>query len=162
MQGGIMLSRHVSPEDAVFLLDAKGTAELDEAVASGAVKPQKGSGAERFRVADLVMLKLAQTIRSLGVGPEKAVRYSEAILASGLENRDRHALEWLENESEDLFCLLEDNQLARIFVRNKEDAKEVDVGAVKPVLFPTIRCEVNVFRVIRPVIYRARRLLSKK
>ena len=89
-------------------------------------------------------------------------RYSEAVLGSRLQERGRHALEWLENESEELFCLLEDNQLARIFIRSKDDSKEVDIGAVKPVLFPTIRCEVNVFRVIRPVIYRARRLLGKK
>ncbi len=157
-----MLSRRVSPEDAVDILDAKSKAELDEAVATGAVKPQTAAEAEGFLVADLVIFKLAQTIRGLGVEPEKAVRYSEAVLGSQLYDPNRRVLEWIEDESEELFCLLEDNQLARIFVRNKEDSKEVDVGAVKPVLFPTIRCEVNVFRVIRPVIYRARRLLGKK
>jgi hypothetical protein len=155
-----MFSRQVSPEDAVFLLDAMSKAELDEAMAAGAVKPQ--TEAESFLVADLVVVKLAQTIQGLGVEPEKAVRYSEAVLGSRLRDHDQHVLEWIENESEELFCLLEDNQLARIFMRNKDDSKEVDIGAVKPVLFPTIRCEVNVFRVIRPVIYRARRLLGKK
>ena len=73
-------------------------------------------------------------------------------------DHDKNALEWIENESQELFCLIADDQLTRIFLRNKEDSKEVDIGAVRPVLFPIITCEINVFRVIRPVVYRARHL----
>ena len=68
----------------------------------------------------------------------------------------------MENEEQELFCLIEDGQLTRIFLRGKEDPREVDVGAVKPVLFPVTRCEINVFRVIRPVIYKARQMDNSK
>ena len=81
-----MFSRQVSPEDAVFLLDAKNAAELDQAVASGAVKAKKGPEVEKFLVADLVMFKLAQTIQELGVEPEKAEELVKALVEKfGLE-----------------------------------------------------------------------------
>jgi hypothetical protein len=110
----------------------------------------------------VVVWKLAQAMERIGVPPEKSVRYADAVLGSRLSAHEENALDWIENEAQELFCLICDNELARIFLRNKEDGKEVDVGAVKPMLFPTTRCEINVFRVIRPVVYKARQLTKKK
>ena len=107
------------------------------------------------------MLRLAQIIESLGVDRAKALRYSEAVLAQRLSTHDKNALDWVENETQELFCLISDGQLARIFLRNKEDSKEMDVGAVKPVLLPITRSEVNVFRAIRPVLLRAIQVLGQ-
>ena len=47
--------------------------------------------------------------------------------------------------------------VSRIF----DDQKERELGAVKPVLLPTTRCEINVFRAVRPILYRAQRLQKK-
>jgi hypothetical protein len=155
-----MFTELVSTDDATFILDSKGTTLLEEAVIKQEIKPVgKKSKKPRFLVGDLVMLSLAQVIGKVGVEGEKAIRYSEAVLGSRLRDHDETVVDWIENEAQDLFCLIEDDQLSRIYLRNKEDFKEVDVGAVKPVLFPTTRCEINVFRVIRPVVYRARQCL---
>ncbi len=116
----------------------------------------------KFKVGDLTIFKLAQVITHTGVDPDKAVRYAEAILGTRMPEDYQNIIEWIENEKQELFCFIADAQLSRIFLRNKEDAKELDVGAVKPVLLPTTRCEINVFRVIRPVIYRARQLFARK
>jgi hypothetical protein len=156
-----MFSELVNTRDAAFILDLKET-ELAEVVASDQVRP---AGSDRngdlFLVRDLAMLKLAQIIEGLGVDRAKALRYSEAVLAQRLSTHDKNALDWVENETQELFCLISDGQLARIFLRNKEDSKEVDVGAVKPVLLPTTRSEVNVFRAIRPVLLRAIQVLGQ-
>lgn len=156
-----MLSRLVSYEDAAYILDVKSPEELDAAVRRGALEPvRKGPNSNRFRMPDVIMYKLAQAIENVGVNAEKATSYAQAILGPRLPAEGKTVLEWIENETQELYCLMADGELARIFLRNKEDRKEFDIGAVKPVLFPTVLTEINVFRVIRPVIYRARHLLG--
>lgn len=158
-----MFSRLVSREDAAYLLDLQDPLDLDEVLADGELLPAKGSPmGDRIRVGDVVMFKLAEVMRGLGVEKEKSIRYAEAVLGSRLLAHDANLMEWVENETQDLLCLVADGELARIYLRNKEDFREVEVGAVKPVLFPATLCEINVFRVIRPVIYRARQLLGKE
>lgn len=158
-----MFSKLVSVEDAVQILDVSDRSVLDEAITSGQLTPaDKSKKNIKLRLGDIVMFKLAQVIEHTGVDREKAPRYAEAILGARLSANDKNVVEWVENEAQELCCFIADNQLARIFLRNKDDSKEVEVGAVKPVLFPTTRCEINVFRVIRPVVYRARQLLSGK
>ena len=154
-----MFSRLVSVEQMAHLLDLEDGKELPEVLANVGVEPAKKKGkAAHYRVGDIVMFKLAQTINHMGVDTEKALIYAETILESRLETHDRHLLEWIENETQELFCLIADDQLARIFLRNKEDDREIDVAAIKPILFPVTLCEINVFRVIRPVILRAQQL----
>jgi len=154
-----MLSRMVDAEQAAHLLDMHDGAELDRAVAEQAIEPvRKGKSGVRFRLADIIRFKLAKVIGRVGVERDKASVYAEAVLGQRLETHGQNPVEWVENEEQELFCLIEDGQLTRIFLRGKEDPREVDVGAVKPVLFPTTKCEINVFRVIRPVIVKARHL----
>ena len=109
-----------------------------------------GSGRKKhkFVLSDLVMYKLSQVLTHVGVDKQKALRYAEAILESRLHAHEKNIVEWIENETQELFCYIADAQLSRIFLRNKDDSKEVDVGAVRPVLLPITRCEINVFRVI--------------
>ena len=154
-----MFSKMVSTQDATCLLDIQDRAVLDRAVELGLLKrAQTGTKGNRYKISEIVLFRLAQAITHVGVEPQKAGRYAEAVLGSRLEEHEKNALEWIENESQELFCLIADDQLTRIFLRNKDDSKELDVGAVRPVLFPTTTCEINVFRVIRPVVYRARHL----
>ncbi len=156
-----MFDKLVSARDAAHILEMDGTDHLEEAVAGGALQPSGEAGKEkRFSVAELILFSLARTLDSIGVDPEKSRTYSEAVLSNRLRTHDEHALEWVENEAQEFFCLIADNQLARIFLRNKEDGKELDVGAVKPILFPVTKCEINVFRVVRPVLYRAREIIE--
>ena len=156
-----MFSKLVGATDALHLLDLPDKAALEQSVAEGLLKSaKKGSRGQKFLVADIVMFKLAQAIFHVGVEPHKAARYAEAILGTRLQAHDKNVVDWIENEAQELFCFIADDELTRIFLRNKEDSKEVDVGAVKPVLFPTTKCEINVFRVIRPVVFRTRQLLG--
>jgi hypothetical protein len=158
-----MFSRTVAPDEAAEILDLGGREELEAPLISGLLRPAPGDRAKKaYLVGDLVICVLARAITSLGVEREKAVRYAEAVLGSRLLEHDSRPLDWVENETQELFCLIADGQLSRIFLRNKEDRKELEVGAVKPVLFPTAVCEINVFRVIRPVVYRARKLMKHK
>lgn len=156
-----MLSRLVSSDDAAYLLDMKSPEDFHEAAARVSLLPSKqGPKGKQYRVADVIVLKLAQAIGQVGVNAEKAMRYADAILSPRLPHRDKTAVEWVENEAQELFCLIADGELSRIFLRDKEDYKELDVGAVKPVLFPAVVSEVNVFRVIRPVIHKAHHWLG--
>ncbi len=158
-----MSGRLLNEEEALFLLDMGRKEDLAKAVESGLLRPaDAGKKARRFRLGDLLMYELARFMRQVGTEAQKSVRYAEAVLASRFPEGDKKLLEWVENDSQELFCLLEDRQLARIFLRGKMDGKMVDVGAVKPVLFPTIRTEINVFRAIRPVIVRARQIKEIK
>ena len=157
-----MYSRLVSADDAAYLLDLNGAAEIFDAHTKGELQAaKKGPRGDRFLVGDIVMFKLAQVMRQLGVDSERSIRYAEAVLASRLAENEGNLMEWVENEAQELFCLIADDQLARIFLRNKDDFREVEVGAVKPILLPSTRCEINVFRVIRPVIYRAHQLFGE-
>ena len=154
-----MFSRLVSVEQVAHLLDLEDGSGLPKALADAGVEAvKKKAKAAQYRVGDIVMFKLAEVIRHMGVDTEKALVYAETILESRLETHDRHLLGWIENETQELFCLIADDQLARIFLRNREDDREIDVAAIKPVLFPVTLCEINVFRVIRPVILRAQQL----
>lgn len=158
-----MFQQRVSGDEAVALLDLQGKEQLEQAVARGELKSANADPrSDDFLLADVVLFKLAQTLRGLGVESEKAQRYAEAVLGARLETHQGKILDWVENEAQELYCLIADSELARIFLRNKEDGKEVEVGAVKPILFPTTRCEINVFRVIRPVVYRASQLLKTR
>jgi len=158
-----MLSKMVDAEQAADLLDLEDMAELDRAVAAGTLEAvKKGRNAARYRLSHIIVYRLAAVMGQVGVEFEKAFRYAEAVLGQRLEAHGKNPVEWVENEEQELFCLIEDGQLTRIFLRGKEDPREVDVGAVKPVLFPTTRCEINVFRVIRPVILKARHLPQTK
>jgi hypothetical protein len=158
-----MLSRLVTQEKAVKVLGLDDHQELEAAVTDGLLKPaESGAKSDRFRLVDIVLLQLSLALTDLGVEPMKAARYSEAILGQRLEEHGKNALEWIENEAQELFCQIADGELARIFLRGKDDLREVEVGAVKPILFPTTRCEINVFRVIRPVIFRARQMLGSR
>lgn len=158
-----MFRKRVSAKDAAYLLDFQKEGELEQAVGRGDIEVSEADDkGDVFLIGDIVMYKLSQVIAGLGVDGSKARRYAEAILSSRLAAHDQNVLDWIENETQELFCLIADGQLARIFLRNREDPKEVEVGAVKPVLLPTTRCEINVFRVIRPVIYKARQLLKSK
>jgi hypothetical protein len=153
-----MFSKLVNTQEAMYLLDVQDRTELDRAIKTGLLKKTQSGKAQRFKILEIVLFKLAHTLTHVGVEPEKAVRYAEAILGPRIGEHENNAMEWIENEAHELFCIIADDQLARIFLRNKEDSKEVDVGAVRPVLFPTTTCEINVFRVIRPVVYRMRNL----
>jgi hypothetical protein len=158
-----MFNQLVSPEEVVRLLAISDPSEVEQAISQGELGPEvKSDQGHGFRLGDVVTFELSRVIRALGVDDKKSLRYAEAILASRLAEHDETVLDWIENESQELFCLIADKQLARIYLRDKESAKEVDVGAVRPVLFPITQCEINVFRVIRPVIYRAKDLLAKE
>jgi hypothetical protein len=158
-----MFAKRVSADQAAYLLDLQSEEELEQALERGDIElSEAGSKDGAFLIGDIVMSKLSQVIAGLGVERSKAHRYAEAVLSSRLATHDQNVLDWVENETQELFCLIADGQLARIFLRNKEDAKEVEVGAVKPILLPTTKCEINVFRVIRPVIYKASQLLKSK
>lgn len=153
-----MFSKLVNTQEAMYLLDLQDRADLDRAIKTGLLKKAQSGKALRFKISEIVLFKLAQTLTHVGVEPEKAMRYAEAILGSRIGEHENNAMEWIENEAQELFCIIADDQLARIFLRNREDSKEVDVGAVRPVLFPITTCEINVFRVIRPIVYRMRNL----
>jgi hypothetical protein len=158
-----MFSKLVGADDAAHLLDLSDNAELQQILADGLLKAsQEGPKGPQFLVADIVVCKLAQAISHVGVDSQKAARYAEAVLGARLQTHDKNVVDWIENEAQELFCFIADNQLSRIFLRNKDDSKEVDVGAIKPVLFPITKCEINVFRLIRPIVYRTRQLLGTK
>ncbi len=154
-----MTERLLNEEEALFVLEMGRKENLVRAVAQGLLRPaESGKKGSRFRVLDVLLFELARIMVGTGVDEAKSLRYSEAVLLSRLPDDEKKLLEWVENETQELFCLLEDGQLARIFLRGLVDGKTVDVGAVKPVLFPTVRAEINVFRAIRPVVLRIRQL----
>jgi hypothetical protein len=158
-----MFSRLVSHDDAAYILDPDEPGQLDRAIATGQIQSAKVSArGSRFKLGDLIMCRLAQVMTGLSVDPQKAERYARAVLESRLMENDAHIIGWVENETQELFCLLADGKLARIYLRSKHDGREVDVGAVRPVLFPAVLAEINVFRVIRPVLYRARQLVGRE
>jgi hypothetical protein len=156
-----MLSKKVTIDQAAALLDLAGPKDLEGAVSSGALKTVSGNKQKRFLLEDIIIYKLAATLEHMGAPTEKAVRYAEAILGSRLQTQT-NLVEWVENETQELFCLIADDQLSRIFLRKKDDFKEIEVGATKPVLFPTTLCEINIFRLIRPIVIRAKQMFEAK
>ncbi|MDD3471535.1 MAG: hypothetical protein PHS86_02030 [Syntrophaceae bacterium] len=149
-----MLSKDLTPDAVARLLDFESLNDfnsfLQEVDYEG---KQKLDQAYKFTVGEGVILKLALILSRVGVEMSKVHSYSDAILGSFITKgwNDFHKL--VEDDNQELCCLIEDNQLARIFLRSKDTGREYDVGAVKPVLLPTTRCEINVTRAIRPVIY---------
>jgi hypothetical protein len=155
-----MYSRIIDLEQAAFLLDCE-PHTVESLVNEGELIPaQTGKSGSKFKIRDIIIFKLAQVIKNIGVDQDKAMRYAEAVLGARLETHHKNIPEWIENETQELFCYIADEQLSRIFLRNKDDKKEMDVGAVRPVLLPVTRCEINVFRAIRPVVMRAVRIIN--
>ena len=156
-----MQGRFISQEDAAYLLDMADSKELENAVAGGLIRAaKKGPRGYRFQLSEIALFKLAKAMVGAGVPREKAQKYAEAVLEPRFPTDEKTAVAWVENETQELYCMLVDGELARIFLRNKEDHKEINVGAVKPVLFPTIKTEINVFRVIRPILFKTTSILG--
>lgn len=155
-----MLTRPVNSDQAVHILEMDGVERLQGIVRAGEFRAT-GNG-ENLVLKDLLTIRLAQIFSHMGVPVPKAFAYAEAVLDSRLPQDHESLLEWIENENQELFCSIADDQLTRIFLRSHDGQKEVDVGAVRPELFPTTRCEVNVFRAIRPVVFKARKILDAK
>jgi hypothetical protein len=156
-----MLDSIVTAEQVEKLLRLEGSAEIDQAVHQKVLVPAKEDGETRgFLLADIINWRLAQVMVGLGVEPGKAKIYAETVLNPRLAGRQGTLLDWAETPNQELYCLLEDSELARIYLRDTENRTEADVGAVKPVLLPTTRCEINVSRVIRPIVYRAKQTLG--
>ncbi len=110
---------------------------------------------EGLTVKNVLFLKLAERLVSVGVDPSKSLTYAEAVLGNYIAKGWTEFQKLIQDANQELYCLIEDNQLARIFLRARDDGREFDIGAVKPVLLPTTRCEINVCRAIRPVVFSA-------
>ena len=117
--------------------------------------PALPEGSFTLTLKETMTLKLASMMLNVGVERNKAYSYSEAVLGNFFAKGWNDFLKLVEDGNQALCCMIEDNQLARIFIRGKDDGREFEVGAVKPVLLPTTRCEINVNRSLRPVLYRA-------
>jgi ribosomal protein L13E len=151
-----MFGRKVSMEEALRLLNMSAVDELSRAVEAGEIRPGEDSQSGwAFTLGEVMKLGLSRALRRIGVQADKTGSYAEAVLGQELFSDEKKLAEWVEHETQELFCLIADGELARIFLREKDTGKEVDIGAVKPVLFPMTECEVNVFRVIRPVLFNA-------
>lgn len=158
-----MLSKHVTLEEALDLLDLEDASKLQEAEKKGFIQPaNRNSKKESFLIQDLVTLKLAFAIEDMGLVPERAIRYAEAILGVHSSQIFNKTIAWVESDTHELFGMFADKQLSRIFIRSLDDNREIEVGAEKPVLFPTTRCELNVSRTVRPVITRTQQMMSSK
>ena len=76
-----MLTKHVTLEEALLLLDLEDASKLQEAEEKGLIHPvNRNSKKESFLIQDLVTLKLALAILDMGLAPDRAIRYAEAIL----------------------------------------------------------------------------------
>ncbi len=158
-----MLSKHVTLEEALDLLDLEDASKLQEAEKKGFIQPEnRNSKKESFLIQDLVTLKLAFAIEDMGLASERAIRYAEAILGVHSSQIFNKTIAWVESDTHELFGMFADKQLSRIFIRSLDDNREIEVGAEKPVLFPTTRCELNVSRTVRPVITRTQQMMSSK
>ncbi|MCX5873330.1 MAG: hypothetical protein NTY51_08870 [Deltaproteobacteria bacterium] len=158
-----MLSKHVTLEEALYLLDLDGAQKLEEAERNGLVTPLKRNNKKvSFVIQDLVVLKLALAIVDMGLTADRAIRYAEAVLGVHSSQTFKKTIAWVDGENHELFCMFADKQLSRIFLRSLDDNREMEVGAEKPVLFPLSRCELNVSRTIRPVITRAYHTLNSR
>ncbi|MDQ1285911.1 MAG: hypothetical protein QG663_1337, partial [Thermodesulfobacteriota bacterium] len=139
-----MLGKNVTTKEALYLVDLESEDKLEQAIKDGLVKPVKGDNKkDLFALHDLVTLKLALSMVDLGLAPGRAIRYAEATLGVGSTQAFNKTMAWIDGETHELFCLLADKQLSRIFLRGIDDNREIDVGAEKPVLFPVSKCELN-------------------
>jgi hypothetical protein len=149
--------RQVKANEAAYLLEIQSEDEVVRTLrGTGADNTAIASGEASFLFKDVLSYGLALVIEKVGVKSEKAHAYAEAVLHTPVFSRES-AAGLLENETQELYCQVGDFQLTRIFLRNSENGKEVDIGAVKPVLFPITRTEINVSRALRPILYRAKK-----
>ncbi|MDR3605728.1 MAG: hypothetical protein ACLPVO_14700 [Desulfomonilaceae bacterium] len=158
-----MLTKHVTLEEALLLLDLEDASKLQEAEEKGLIHPvNRNSKKESFLIQDLVTLKLALAILDMGLAPDRAIRYAEAILGVHSSQTFKKTIAWVDSDTHELFGMFADKQLSRIFIRSLDDNREIEVGAEKPVLFPISKCELNVSRTIRPVITRTHHMVNSK
>ncbi len=158
-----MLTKHVTVEEALLLLDLEDPSKLREAEEKGLIHPvNPNSKKESFLIQDLVTLKLALAILDIGLAPDRAIRYAEAILGVHSSQTLKKTIAWVDSDTHELFGMFADKQLSRIFIRSLDDNREIEVGAEKPVLFPISKCELNVSRTIRPVIARTQHMINSK
>ncbi len=158
-----MLTKHVTLEEALLLLDLEDASKLQEAEEKGLIHPvNRNSKKESFLIQDLVTLKLALAILDMGLAPDRAIRYAEAILGVHSSQTFKKTIAWVDSDTHELFGMFADKQLSRIFIRSLDDNREIEVGAEKPVLFPISKCELNVSRTIRPVIARTHHMVNSK
>jgi len=158
-----MLSKHVTLEEALYLLDLESAEKLLEAEEKGLIQPTNpNSKKESFLIQDLVTLKLALAITDMGLTSDRAIRYAEAVIGVHSPQTLKKTIAWVDSDTHELFCMFADKQLSRIFIRSVDDNREIDVGAEKPVLFPMSKCELNVSRTIRPVITRTHHMINSK
>ena len=150
-------NRQVRASEAAYLLEIQSEDEVVRILRSvSSADPETSAGQLNFLFRDVLSCALARVIEKVGVQWKKACSYAEAVLHT-LIFSDEGATSVLEDETQELYCLVGDFQLVRIFLRSREDGKEVDVGAVKPILFPVTKTEINVTRALRPILYRARK-----
>lgn len=158
-----MLGKNVTTKEALYLVDLETEEMLEQAIKDGFIRPVKDDNQKKsFALQDLVTLKLALSMVDLGLSPDRAIRYAEATLGVGSSQAFNKTMAWIDGETHELFCLFADKQLSRIFLRGVDDNREIDVGAEKPVLFPSSKCELNVSRTIRPMITRAQQIVGSQ
>lgn len=151
-----MYDKRLSSETVMELLDFESFEDFNSfMIQMGKLAPSSSGDVIVLTPKEVLALKLASVLLSVGVNKSKAYNYAETVLFTYFSKQWTELQKLIEDGNQELFCLIEDSQLARIFLRAKDDGREFEVGAVKPVLLPTTRCEVNVNRAIRPVVYRA-------
>ena len=153
----MLYDRQVKANEAAYLLEIQSEDEVVRMLqGTGTTNTAIAQGEAAFLFGEVLSYGLARVIEQVGVQSEKARAYAEAVMHTPVFSRESGA-GLLEDETQELYCQVGDFQLARIFLRNSENGKEVDVGAVKPVLFPITRTEINVSRALRPILYRAKK-----
>ena len=102
-----MLDRRVNAQQAAQVLDLGSPSAVEEAAAAGLLAPIKSArkGAA-FKVEDLLIYRLATVIQSVGVDAKKARRYAEAVLSERITANEDNLVDWVENESQELLCLI--------------------------------------------------------
>lgn len=153
-----MFDKVVSQNIAATLLGLNGADRLESALTSSIVthSPGDADNVTGILVMDIVKLQLSDSLRELGVEEKKAFVYADTILSVRSLNDETNLKDWLAEDGDDLYCLIEDKQLARVFLKCSLTGREVDIAAVKPVLLPTTKCELNVSRALRPLVKRAK------
>lgn len=150
------LENTFSAEEASFLLDIRSGDEAENTLDRYLKRNSKESGVgSRLAFEEVLTIGLACILQKVGVQADKADSYAEAVIRAQAVSRN-DVLKLLEDETQELYCLIEDYQLARTFLRSSEDDKEMDVGAEKPVLLPITKTEINVSRALRPILVRVR------
>ena len=109
-----MLTKHVTLEEALLLLDLEDASKLQEAEEKGLIHPvNRNSKKESFLIQDLVTLKLALAILDMGLAPDRAIRYAEAILGVHSSQTFKKTIAWVDSDTHELFGMFADKQLSR-------------------------------------------------